>query len=155
MLVAIGVGVLAATAVRAEDTNKAAADTREYNNWITLGVGSPFVSGDDGAFSRRLQRSKNVSGGVEDFHWEENVGKKGLFELNGHGIYDENNYGGDFKLSDPDTGYIKAGYEQFRTWYDGSGGYFPAGTNNSALARKFGPRPAAMSTVPFFSNVAV
>jgi hypothetical protein len=28
-------------------------------------------------------------------------------------------------LSNPDLGYVKAGYREFRTWYDGSGGYFP------------------------------
>ena len=132
----ISLGCLAATAVRAEDVTaaadkpKASEDNTEYSNWITFGVGSPFVSGDAASFMARRQMSGRVFGGIEDFHWEENVGKKGLFELNGPGIFDEHNYGVDLKLADPDTGYVKAGYEQFRTWYDNSGGFFPGGTNN-------------------------
>jgi hypothetical protein len=133
-LAVLGAGMLA---VSAADEKKADAvattDNTEYNNWITLGVGSPFVSGNEAAFGQRQQRNKNVFGGVEDFHWEQNVGKKGAFELNGHGIYDENNYGADLKLSDPDIGYVKAGFEQFRTWYNGAGGYFPGGTSNNWL----------------------
>lgn len=121
---------LAATAAGEQKADAEAVDNTEYNNWITLGVGSPFVNGDSQAFRQRYQRNKRVFGGIEDFHWEQNVGKKGLFELNGHGIYDENNYGMDLKLSGPDTGYIKAGYAQFRTWNDNSGGFYPGGTNN-------------------------
>ncbi len=104
-------------------------DNVEYRNWITLGGGGTFTTGDSAQFQQRQQLPKNGFGGIEDFHWEEDIGKKGLFELNGHGIYDSHNYGVDFKLSDPDKGYIKAGFEQFRTWYDGSAGYYPGGTN--------------------------
>ena len=28
-------------------------------------------------------------------------------------------------ISHPDKGFIRAGFEQFRTWYDGSGGFSP------------------------------
>ncbi len=129
-LLAVLGGVAATGPVLAENAKPAAeADSATYNNWITLGIGSPFISRDGGAFSARHQMSRRVAGGIEDFHWEQSVGKDGLFELNGHGIYDENNYGVDLKYADPNKGYLKAGFEQFRTWSDDSGGYFPGGTN--------------------------
>lgn len=110
----------------AGSTNEVAT---EYRNWITFGGGGTFISGDKAQFMQRSQLPKYGFGGIEDFHWEQDVGKKGLFELNGSGIYDSHNFGVNFKLSDPDKGYVKAGYEQFRTWYDGNAGYFPGGTN--------------------------
>ncbi len=35
------------------------------------------------------------------------------------------NYAVHLALSDPDKGYVRAGFTQFRTWYDGGGGFFP------------------------------
>ena len=130
MLAVAGVALCGMTVAQAEDATTKVADTTEYNNWITLGVGSPFIDGNAAAFMSRQQMNNTVIGGVEDFHYEQNVGKKGFLEVNGHGIYDSHNYGADVKLSNPDLGYVKAGYEQFRTWYDGSGGYFSNGTNS-------------------------
>jgi len=106
-----------------EKTEESAA---EYNNWITLGVGSTFIDGDKASFLRRRQVPKGPFGGIEDFHWEESVGKKGLFQIDGHGIFDNHDYSIRVELSEPDKGYVRAGYTEFRTWYDGSGGFFPA-----------------------------
>src|SRR6185369_11986446 len=119
----------------AQETAKPADDKKsqeptEYNNWITLGVGSTFVDGDEAQFMRRHQIPKGPFGGVEDFHWEQLVGKKGIFQIDGRGIFDNHDYSIRLALSDPDKGYLRAGYTEFRTWYDGSGGYFPGGTNN-------------------------
>jgi hypothetical protein len=97
----------------------------EYNNWITLGVGSTFIDGDKASFMRRYQIPKGPFGGIEDFHWEENVGKKGIFQVDGHSIFDNHDYSVRLELSDPDKGYVRAGYTEFRTWYDGSGGFYP------------------------------
>jgi hypothetical protein len=99
--------------------------TTEYNNWLTLGVGSTFIDGDKAQFMQRRQMRKGPFGGIEDFHWEENVGKKGIFQIDGHGIFDNHDYSIRLGISDPDKGYLRAGYTEFRTWYDGSGGFFP------------------------------
>jgi len=99
--------------------------TTEYNNWITLGVGSTFIDGDKAQFMQRHQMRKGVFGGVEDFHWEELVGKKGIFQIDGRGIFDNHDYSIRLELSDPDKGFLRAGYTEFRTWYDGNAGFFP------------------------------
>jgi hypothetical protein len=122
-----------AAAAKAADEKKPAAEkpadkpaeaATELNNWITLGVGSTFIDGDKASFMRRQQIPKGPFGGIEDFHWEESVGKKGLFQIDGHGIFDNHDYSIRVELADPDKGFVRAGYNETRTWYDGSGGFF-------------------------------
>src|SRR2546429_5308121 len=104
---------------------KAEESTPEYNNWITLGVGSTFIDGDKAQFMQRRQTRKGPFGGIQDFHWEELLGKKGIFQVDGRGIFDNHDYSIRLELSDPDKGFLRAGYTEFRTWYDGNAGFFP------------------------------
>ena len=97
----------------------------ESRNWIELGVGSTFISGDRAAFQRRSGLPKGPFGGVEDFHYEQDVGKRGLFQLEGRGIFDNHDYELKFDLAKPEVGYVRAGYREFRNYYDGSGGFSP------------------------------
>src|SRR3954467_4739047 len=97
----------------------------EYNNWLDFSVGNFFVSGNDAQFQQRHQMPAGVFGGIEAFHWETAVQKKGLFTIDGRGIFDNHDYDLSLSLSHPDIGYVRAGYREFRTWYDGSGGFFP------------------------------
>ncbi len=64
-------------------------------------------------------------GGISDLHLETAVGKKGLLTLDGHALFDTGDYEAIAELSLPNVGYIKGGYTEFRTWYDGNGGFFP------------------------------
>ena len=52
--------------------------------------------------------------------------RKGLFKVDGHAIFDNDDYEVIAELSKPNVGYIRAGYTEFRTWYDGNGGVLPA-----------------------------
>ena len=97
----------------------------EYNNWLELSLGGIFVSGNDAQFKQRHQLPTGAFGGIEDFHWETSVQKKGTFTIDGRGIFDNHDYAIKLGLSQPDLGYVRAGYREFRTWYDGSGGFFP------------------------------
>jgi hypothetical protein len=97
----------------------------EYNNWLNVGVGNYFVSGDKGQFQQRSQQRAGTFGGVEDFHYETSFEKKGLFTIDGRGIFDEHDYDVTLGLSYPDLGYVRGGFKQSRTYYDGSGGFFP------------------------------
>ena len=101
------------------------SSTNELVNSITLGVGSTFIDGDKAAAQQRSGLPKGPFGGIEEFHYEQNVGKKGTFEIDGHGIFDNHDYDVRLKLSEPDKGYISAGYNEFRTYYDGNAGFFP------------------------------
>ena len=98
----------------------------EFRNWVELGVGGVLGSGDKPAFQRRRQMRRDAPfGGVEDFHFEQDVGKRGLFSIDGRGIFDNHDYDVRVGLTQPEQYYVRGGYRQTRTWYDGSGGYFP------------------------------
>ncbi len=109
-----------------DDSSKdSSSETKDYRNWITVSAGGAFVSGNKAAFQSDHQIPDGAFGGVENFHYEQDVGKNGLFKVDGRGIFDNHDYGIKLELSNPDKGYVRVGYTQFRTWYDGSGGYFP------------------------------
>src|SRR5262245_6962992 len=61
-----------------EKSEKSEAD---YRNWFETSVGATFVDGDKSAFQQRRNLPRGAFGGVQDFHYEQDVGKKGLFQV--------------------------------------------------------------------------
>lgn len=102
----------------------------EYRNWVEWSVGGTLIDGDKAAFMRRTGMRRDAFGGLEEIHLEQDVGSRGLFTIDGRAIFDNHDYSVRLELSEPDKGFLRGGYRQFRTWYDGSGGFFPRGTNN-------------------------
>ena len=103
----------------------------DYSNWIELGGGGYFSSGDKAQFQRRSMFQDGAFGGIESLHLEDRVGERGTITLDGRSIFDNHDYLMKLRVSEPDKGYFEFGFSGFRTWYDGSGGYFPGGTNHS------------------------
>jgi hypothetical protein len=99
------------------------AEPGEFNNSLTLGVGHLFSGGDKAQLMRQLQLPAGTFGGVEELHFEKAIGKKGLFQLDGRGLFDNHDYSLKLDVSQPDIGFVRGGYSQSRTWYDGSGGF--------------------------------
>ena len=130
-LVLVCAGAFAASVLRAGETTDGKAvttteETPEYKNWIELGIGGTIVSGDTAQFEQEHRLPSNTAyGGIQDLHFEETVGKNGLFSVDGHAIWDTNDYDIQVQLAQPKLGYIKAGFTEFRSWYDGNGGFFP------------------------------
>ena len=125
-------GTFAANALRAGETTDGKAVTTtteeapEYKNWIELGIGGTIVNGDNAQFEQEHRLPADTAyGGIQDLHFERPVGKDGLFSVDGHAILDTNDYDITLQLSKPKLGYIKAGFTEFRSWYDGNGGFFP------------------------------
>lgn len=100
-------------------------ETDSYNNWIELGLGGVIINGDAAQFKQEHRASGDLFGGVQDLHYEQKVGKKGQFSLDAHAIFDNHDYDVKLELSEAELGYIRAGYTEFRSWYDGNGGFFP------------------------------
>jgi hypothetical protein len=131
-LVLVCAGAFAASALRAGETSDGKAVTTateeapEYKNWIELGIGGVITNGDRAQFEQehRLPGDQPY-GGIQDLHFEQTVGKNGLFSIDGHALWDFNDYDITVQLSQPKLGYIKAGFTEFRSWYDGNGGFFP------------------------------
>jgi hypothetical protein len=130
-LVLVCAGTFAAPGLRAGETTDGKAvttteETPEYKNWIELGIGGTIVNGDNAQFEQEHRLPANTAyGGIQDLHFEGPLGKDGLFSVDGHGIWDTNDYDIQIQLSKPKLGYIKAGFTEFRSWYDGNGGFFP------------------------------
>jgi hypothetical protein len=130
-LVLVCAGTFALSALRAGDTSDGKAvttteETPEYKNWIELGIGGVITSGDRAQFEQehRLPGDQPY-GGIQDLHYEQTVGKNATLTVDGHAIWDTNDYDIQVQLSQPKLGYIKAGFTEFRSWYDGNGGFFP------------------------------
>ncbi len=100
-------------------------ESTEYKNWIELGIGGLIINGDAAQFKQEHRMSGDVFGGIQDLHYEQAVGKKGQFSIDGHAIFDNHDYDVRVELSQPDLGYIRGGYTESRSWYDGNGGFFP------------------------------
>ena len=132
-LVLVCAETFAATAVLAGETGDGKSttaatteeQTEEYKNWIELGIGGLIINGDAAQFKQEHRMSGDVFGGIQDLHFEQTVGKDGLLSIDGHAIWDNNDYDVKLGLSQPKLGYIKAGFTEFRSWYDGNGGFFP------------------------------
>ena len=132
-LVLVCAGTCAASAVRAGDTSDSKAatttteeQTEEYKNWIELGIGGVITSGDRAQFEEQhWLPGDQPYGGIRDLHYEQTLGKNATLTVDGHAIWDTNDYDITVQLSQPKLGYIKAGFTEFRSWYDGNGGFFP------------------------------
>ena len=100
-------------------------ETTEYKNWIELGIGGVITNGDRAQFEQEHRLpGDEVFGGIRDLHLEQTIGKDVQLILDGRAIFDTNDYGLRVDLSKPKVGYIRFGYDEFRSWYDGNGGYF-------------------------------
>ena len=102
-------------------------EPQEYKNWIELAIGGAITAAGDRAQFEQEHRllGDQVYGGIQDLHVEGTVGKDALFSIDGHALWDFNDYDITVQLAKPNLGYIKAGYTEFRSWYDGNGGFFP------------------------------
>jgi hypothetical protein len=97
----------------------------EYKNWIEIGIGGNIINGDAAQFKQEHRISGDVFGGIQDLHLERSIGKNATLTVDGHAIFDNHDYDVKIDLSQPGLGYIRAGYTEFRSWYDDNGGFAP------------------------------
>ena len=95
-------------------------------NWVTLSVGEAKVDGREAAFQQRTGLPANETfGGVEDFHYENAVTKKSVLKLDGHGLLGHRDREVKLDWAHEERGFLRGGYSESRTFYNGNGGYFP------------------------------
>ncbi|HWX22579.1 MAG TPA: hypothetical protein VN578_21970 [Candidatus Binatia bacterium] len=92
--------------------------TNSYNNWLDLGVGGFFLSGNKAQFEQRRQRSGNLFGGIEDFHLQGDIAKGTTF-------LDEHDYKINLGVAKEKLGYVRFSFGESRTWDNGNGGFYP------------------------------
>ena len=98
-----------------------------FNNWIELSAGGMLTHGDAAQAAQNQHVHQGAFGGIEDLHFQENLDKITTFTLDGHGIVDQHDYSFRLGVNRENLGYVKFNFENFRTWYDSAGGFFPPG----------------------------
>ena len=102
-----------------------AADETSGTNWVGFTIGGAFVNGNDAGMMRRTQTNGDFYGGIDSLQVSQALNKATTLTLDGHAIPGLEDYLGNLTLTNTDIGYVKVGYKQYRTFYDGSGGYMP------------------------------
>ena len=116
---------------RPKTAEAAVVDETPLVNWVEFGFGATFTDGSKGAFQQRSGLPRDAFGGVESFHYQRELTEGhllpegGTLKLDGRGIFDNHDYELELELDYPEKGYFKAGYNQYRTWYNGNAGYYP------------------------------
>lgn len=94
-------------------------------NSIGFVVGGTAAYGDQAAYQRRFAQTADFYGGISNLNWQGDVADGVSLSLEGNALFGMEDYGFLGTLNKEGLGYVQAGYKQFRTWYDGSGGYMP------------------------------
>src|SRR4051812_42712799 len=124
-LIASGLTVpVRAGETKVDENGAATAEESSATNWIELTIGGLNVSKDDAQFKQQHGISGDVFGGISDLHYEKTM-DKGTLTIDGHALVELHDYNLTVNFTQTDVGYVRAGYTEFRTWYDGNGGFFP------------------------------
>lgn len=112
---------------RAAENNDSATGSIE----ISPTVSAAFVDGDDNKFREDWWTEEGVKGGVESFTLRRELGGGATIEANGRAIVPEEDYRLDLLVNKQDVGYVRAGYSEYRKYFDDTGGFFNAFSENS------------------------
>jgi hypothetical protein len=97
---------------------------KTYNNWVELGLGGLITSGNTAQAQQWYKLSNDPFGGISDLHLQKDVAKGTTLTLDGHSLFDQNDYKLLLGLQREDFGYVRFNITDFRTWYNGAGGYY-------------------------------
>ena len=143
------IGMLGTSFVYADSApdNKDKSDG-DFNNSIELTAGGFSVQGDAGNFHKvtaiaGTHNGGDFYGGLESLHIAQDINSRLNFTLDGRAIPEINDYDWKLALTDNKLGYIKAGYSEFRTWYNGNGGFYPSATGTASSS--FAPAQSSLS----------
>jgi hypothetical protein len=98
--------------------------TNAYINWIDVAVGGFWPSGNKAQAQAMRRASPGAFGGIEDFRYQKMIDKSTL-TLDGRALFDQNDYKLSLDLRRDDVGFLRFSYDEFRTWSNGDGGYYP------------------------------
>ncbi len=81
------------------------------------------VSGDEARFREHYWQADGFSGGISRFTLKDRMKDGTRVELNGRSIFETEDHEFDVTFTRPDLGFIQLGYDQFRRFYDNTGGF--------------------------------
>ena len=86
--------------------------------------GGTTVSGDNHKFREQFWQKEGLNGGLEQFELFQQKNSDTRLHLNGHALPDDYKIG--LSVDRNDVGFIHTGWEQYRKYFDDTGGYYPA-----------------------------
>jgi mono/diheme cytochrome c family protein len=92
------------------------------------------VDGDEHKFREHYWQHEGVNGGLENFEIKEQIKPDTTATAGGHVLRDD--YKLRLSLEKNDIGFIHSGWEQYRKYYDDTGGYFPSFNPPSVSLRR-------------------
>ncbi|HVU23850.1 MAG TPA: hypothetical protein VHE13_06965 [Opitutus sp.] len=113
----VGLG-LTPTATRAADT------AASYDNFVEFSAGGADIRGDKSQYEK-IAHQKDAWGGLSGFHYGQDLNKTTTLTLDGRALVGDQDFNLDLKINKEDTGWLDLGFTSYRTWFDGSAGYFP------------------------------
>jgi hypothetical protein len=96
-----------------------------FESYIKITGQAPSVSGKDSSYARRLQMPANGTYGIEALHYSKDASDNTTVTFDGRALSGSEDYLGAFKVTKNEVGSLEVGYKRFRTFYDGTGGFFP------------------------------
>jgi hypothetical protein len=97
--------------------------TNDFDFSFSPELGVNAVSGNKSVFREQSWQRDGVVGGVQQFQLFQQTGSHTTLLISGHVLPDDYNLSG--ALDRDDLGFIHAGWQQFRKYYDDAGGYNP------------------------------
>ena len=102
---------------------------KTYINWVEFSAGGFITSGNNAQFEQRHRSADGIFGGLEDLHYKADLGKATTLTIDGRALFDNHDYKLRLNLAKENLGYVRFSYTQFRTWYNGDGGFYPPSAN--------------------------
>ncbi len=102
---------------------EAGAPADKFTYSLSPVIGGTAVSGDAQKFREQYWQKDGVNGGLGQLDLVEHPGPDTRLALAGHALADD--YKLDLSLRKNDLGFIQSGWEQYRKYFDGTGGYDP------------------------------
>ena len=118
---------------RADDTNSPPmtpqqffeGGTNAYTDWIELSTGGFLTHGNQPQAEEIQHWSAGAFGGIEDLHIQGNAFTNVTLTLDGHSIFDQHDYDLSLRLEHPEKWFLQFYFNNFRTWSDDLGGFYP------------------------------
>lgn len=147
------VGLLAGALLAAANVSAAEADAFPVldNNYITFSAAGNEMSGSKAAFQARTQNVQSGALGIEELKFGYDLKDGSSMQIDGRALAGPADYLLQLKWAKDEVGSFDMGYKQFRTFYDGAGGFFPV--NNAWLP--IYRRPLFVDRGKFFVDAAI
>ena len=88
------------------------------------------VSGNESKFRELEGVNTGFSGGVEEFSFTQQVNPNEKISVSGHAIVPNDDFEIKYAVDKTDTGFIHAGFDEWRKYYNDVGGYNPTVTSS-------------------------